>query len=138
MGKFTSMIEDAATGGISSAIGQGLGMVLGGLNDKRQLQQQQKLTDQQVEANKKIGAFNQQNAKEMWDYTNYENQVKHMQEAGLNVGLMYGGAGQGGSTTGGTASGVSGGVADGGVARTGLGMQLASQLALQKAQAELS
>ena len=36
--------------------------------------------------------------KEMWDYTNYENQVEYMKNAGLNVGLMYGGSGGGGAT----------------------------------------
>jgi len=40
-----------------------------------------------------------------WDYTNYENQRKHMEKAGLNVGLMYGQGGGGGSTMGGGAGG---------------------------------
>lgn len=38
----------------------------------------------------------------MWDYTNYENQKKHMQAAGLNPALMYGQGGGGGASTGGT------------------------------------
>lgn len=29
----------------------------------------------------------------MWDYTNYENQRKHLENAGLSVGLMYGNGG---------------------------------------------
>ena len=29
-------------------------------------------------------------SKEMWDYTNYENQVKHLKEAGLKPALLYG------------------------------------------------
>lgn len=41
----------------------------------------------------------QQLGMEMWDYTNYENQVKHMKEAGLNPALLYGKAGGGGATT---------------------------------------
>lgn len=45
----------------------------------------------------------------MWDYTNYENQRKHMEDAGLSVGLMYGnGGGQGASTAGGAATQPSG------------------------------
>ena len=45
----------------------------------------------------------------MWDYTNYENQRKHMENAGLSVGLMYGNGGaQASSTAGGTATQPSG------------------------------
>ncbi len=42
---------------------------------------------------------------ENWDYTNYENQVKHLKNAGLNVGLLYGQGGAGGSTMGGASGG---------------------------------
>ena len=38
----------------------------------------------------------QQYAKDYWDYTNTENQVKHLKNAGLNIGLMYGQSGAGG------------------------------------------
>lgn len=38
----------------------------------------------------------QQYAKDYWDYTNAENQVQHLRNAGLNVGLMYGQSGAGG------------------------------------------
>lgn len=41
-------------------------------------------------------AQSQQYAKEYWDYTNAENQVQHLKNAGLNVGLMYGQSGAGG------------------------------------------
>ena len=41
----------------------------------------------------------------MWDYTNAENQRKHLENAGLSVGLMYGkGGSQAASTAGGTAT----------------------------------
>lgn len=47
--------------------------------------------------------------KQMWDETNYGAQVQHMRNAGLNVGLMYGMAGQGGITgSGGAPSGAMG------------------------------
>ena len=43
----------------------------------------------------------------MWNYTNFENQMKHIKEAGLSPGLIYGMGGQGGSTQGaGAANGV--------------------------------
>lgn len=38
----------------------------------------------------------QQYAKDYWDYTNAENQVRHLKDAGLNIGLMYGQSGAGG------------------------------------------
>lgn len=41
-------------------------------------------------------AQSQQYAKDYWDYTNTENQVQHLKNAGLNIGLMYGQGGAGG------------------------------------------
>ena len=41
-------------------------------------------------------AQSQQYAKDYWDYTNTENQVRHLKNAGLNIGLMYGQSGAGG------------------------------------------
>lgn len=38
----------------------------------------------------------QEYAKDYWDYTNTENQVEHLKNSGLNVGLMYGQNGAGG------------------------------------------
>lgn len=63
---------------------------LGGLMRKRQDEQNVK---------------NMQLQKEMWDYTNFENQVEHMKNAGLNVGMMYANGGQS-ATTGSTSSNV--------------------------------
>lgn len=46
---------------------------------------------------------------QMWNDTNYEAQRKHMEDAGLSVGLMYGnGGGMQASTSGGQQQGVSG------------------------------
>ena len=41
-------------------------------------------------------AQSQQYAKDYWDYTNAENQVGHLRNSGLNIGLMYGQSGAGG------------------------------------------
>ena len=61
----------------------------------------------QAELNQKNAKFNTAQAKEMWNYTNFENQMKHIKKAGLSPGLIYGMGGQGGSTQGaGAASGV--------------------------------
>lgn len=70
-------------------------------------QRQHQLMEIQAELNQKNAKFNTAQAKEMWNYTNFENQMKHIKEAGLSPGLIYGMGGQGGSTQGaGTASGV--------------------------------
>ena len=65
---------------------------------------------------KEMAAINQQYAlqsgkqshlynQEMWDYTNYENQVKRLEAAGLNPALLYGQGGGGGATAAGGAVG---------------------------------
>lgn len=46
--------------------------------------------------NKEAAAQSQQYAKDMFDYTGYENQVKQMKAAGLNPALMNGGGGSAG------------------------------------------
>lgn len=75
-------------------------------NQRKQMRYAMKLQDQyetkrmaqQYEYAKEAAAQNQEYAKEMWDYTNYENQRKHLEEAGLNPGLLYGMSGGGGSS----------------------------------------
>ena len=70
-------------------------------------QRQHQLMEIQAELNQKNAKFNTAQAKDMWNYTNFENQMKHIKEAGLSPGLIYGMGGQGGSTQGaGTANGV--------------------------------
>jgi hypothetical protein len=49
--------------------------------------------------NKDAAAQSQQYAKEMFDYTGYENQVKQMKAAGLNPALMNGGGGSAGQAS---------------------------------------
>ena len=57
--------------------------------------------DKQFQQNKEAAAINQGYAKEMWDYTSFENQRKHMEAANLNPALMYGmGGAAGGSASG--------------------------------------
>lgn len=50
----------------------------------------------QYQYQQQAAAQSQQYAKDYWDYTNAENQVNHLKNAGLNVGLMYGQSGAGG------------------------------------------
>lgn len=67
----------------------------------------QKAMEEQWKYNKNIMALqnkyqqeaaaqSQQYAKDYWDYTNTENQVKHLKNSGLNIGLIYGQSGAGG------------------------------------------
>lgn len=58
--------------------------------------------NQQNEWNKQAAAQSQQYAKEMFDYTGYENQVKQMKAAGLNPALLNGGSGSPGQAHGAT------------------------------------
>lgn len=123
-------------GAIDSAIATGMGLVTANWNDKRQLKQQEKLQNIQIKGQKEIGEFNQALALETWDKTNYDAQRKQMEKAGLNVGLMYGGAGSGGTTQGGQAGGIQGGQAPAGGGEIGMGIQQAMAMEMQKAQIE--
>lgn len=131
-----------------SAIPAAAGAIYGlfrnkGAEDQRQVDQQKKLNDLGVSAGKEMGAYNQSLQMDMWNKTNYEAQKKHMEAAGLNPALMYGQGGGGGTTAGSASGSVSAAQAansaateTAGNATTGMGLQLASQLALQKAQKE--
>lgn len=108
-------ISGGLTGGISGAISNGIGSMIGGLfgPSQKELQQQQldyqgKLMALQQTYNRMQADYTHQLSKDMWDYTNYENQVKHLKTAGLNPALFYGkGGAQGASTSGGSAAPVS-------------------------------
>lgn len=84
---------------------------------------------------KELNEQGEQISKNLWDYTNYENQVKHMENAGLNIGLMYGKGGQGGTTSGvggGSASAPAGSMNN---INVGQAMQTQAEIELAKAQA---
>lgn len=110
----------------NSLLSGAVGMIGGTISDRRNYKNQLKLMEQQHQYNKEMGEINQNYAKEMaminnqyalgmakeshnmnkdmWNYTNYENQVAHMKAAGLNPALLYGNGGGGGATAaGGTA-----------------------------------
>ena len=92
----------------SSAASAGIGFVGNALSQMFGLSwSQQKAMREQEAYNKRIMALqnqyqqqaaaqSQQYAKDYWDYTNAENQVQHLRNAGLNIGLMYGQSGAGG------------------------------------------
>ena len=81
--------------------------MIGGLAaSSQQREDNEYLMNKQAELNKEQADYSTELAKNYWDYTNFENQVKHMKEAGLNPALFYAKGGQGGSTGGGQAQGV--------------------------------
>lgn len=91
--------------------------------------------EQQNQWNKEAAAQSQAYAKEMFDYTGYENQVKQMKAAGLNPALLNGGSGSAGQAHGATVSPAT--------AMQPMGLQVAlqaqqaaAQTALTNAQAE--
>lgn len=88
-------------GGLTGAISQGLGQALGlSWSPKKAMKEQWKYNKNimalQNQYQQQAAAQSQQYAKDYWDYTNAENQVGHLKNAGLNVGLMYGQSGAGG------------------------------------------
>lgn len=66
---------------------------------EKQNQAEEKRMALQYQWNKEAAAQSQQYAKEMFDYTGYENQVKQMKAAGLNPALMNGGGGSAGQAS---------------------------------------
>lgn len=80
--------------------------------------------------NKEAAATSQEYAKEMFDYTGYENQVKQMKAAGLNPALLNGGSGSAGQAHGATVSPAT--------AMQPMGLQVALQAQQVAAQTELT
>lgn len=85
------------TGLITSGISQALGL---SWSPRKAMEEQWKYNKNimalQNQYQQQAAAQSQQYAKDFWDYTNAENQVKHLKNAGLNIGLMYGQSGAGG------------------------------------------
>lgn len=104
MGFGQSFTEGLASSGASSLTG----LITGGLSQalglswapRKAMQEQMKYNKEimalQNQYQQQAAAKSQQYAKEYWDYTNAENQVQHLKNAGLNIGLMYGQSGAGG------------------------------------------
>ena len=128
MGKFGNWISNNAMGLI--------GMVGGSIAANKQFKNEKELMGLQAKYNREAATYSQQLQKEMWDYTNYENQVKHLKVAGLNPALVYGMGGGGGSTAG---SAQASGVSNPGTQAVGMGLeaaQLFSNIRLTNAEAD--
>ena len=129
--------------GIFSVFGAGLNAAMSSGTANEQWGNQLKLMDIQNRYNEQMAKNNQQRNKDLWDYTNYENQKQHIKNAGLNPALMYGMGGGGGvSANGAQGQGVTQPTdrsVEMGLKQQGLGLQLASiasQVDLNKSQAE--
>ena len=101
MGKFTENLRSGIGNTVGGLIGTGLSRLFGlswspEKTMKKQWEYNQNIMALQNKYNQQAAAQGQQYAKDYWDYTNAENQVKHLKNAGLNIGLMYGQSGAGG------------------------------------------
>lgn len=116
-GAGTGAAIGSAIPGIGTAAGAIVGGALGlfsgnsGKKDKKLMKQAWEYEKEgmglQYQYNNQMAEANQERNKELWDYTNFEAQRKHLEQAGLSVGLMYGNGGaMGASTSGGQGSGV--------------------------------
>lgn len=151
-GAGTGAAIGSAIPGIGTAAGAIAGGILGlfsggdsGKKDKKLMQQAWEYEKEgmglQYQYNNQMAEANQERNKELWDYTNFEAQRKHLEQAGLSVGLMYGNGGaMGASTSGGQGSGVQkpGNPTEAAIQSKALGIQMQqmqSQTALNAASA---
>lgn len=92
-----STAASAGLGLIGNTLSQAFGL---SWSPKRAMQEQEaynkRIMALQNQYQQQAAAQSQQYAKDYWDYTNAENQARHLKDAGLNIGLMYGQSGAGG------------------------------------------
>lgn len=122
---------------VGTILGAGMGLAgtIAGMNSQEQTMNDQWRLEQekmalQAKYNKEQADYSQKLALDMWNKTNYEEQIKHIQAAGLNPALLYSKGGPGGSTSG---AGTAAPVSDGATQAVGMGLQ-AKQIAIGQAQ----
>jgi hypothetical protein len=108
---------------VGTAINAGLGLILQGHNDRRQVRQEGKMLEQQQKFDFQKMDKNLDQQLKLWEATNYPAQLAQMKKANLSPGLMYGLGGGGGTTAAASASGVQGGKAAAGQNEI-MGMQM--------------
>lgn len=89
--------------------GTGVQAGMQAIGGKKGHEREKELMDIQYQNQQNLNQQGHELQKSMWDYTNYGNQMKHIKEAGLNPGLMYGMSGGGGTTAGSQSGGSAGG-----------------------------
>jgi hypothetical protein len=98
---FTEGLASSGASGLIGTITGGISQALGlSWSPKKAMKEQEaynkRIMALQNQYQQQAAAQSQQYAKDYWDYTNAENQVAHLKNAGLNIGLMYGQSGAGG------------------------------------------
>lgn len=130
----------AAIAAGASLLGQGGQMAATSVKNKKQYKRSLAIMDKQYQMNQEMALFNQRQQMKMWEDTGPVGQMKQLDKAGLNPGLIYGMGGAGGQTVNAAeGSGVSAGSAEMENAGAGLaqtGQIVGQQLALMKAQKE--
>lgn len=119
-----------------NAAGMGLGLLGQAAGNLINQGYQRDMMQYQANIQKDLMKYQNAMALDMWNKTNYEAQRRHMEKAGLNVGLMYGKGGGGGATTGaGMPSGPSAPAGQQGMALQGI--QTAMNLKMMDAEIKL-
>lgn len=136
MGPFGTALAQQGAAQIGNLANAGMGLALGGLMDKRQLRQQEKLQKLQIAGQVQMGQHNLARQLELWEKTNFKAQMEQLKMAGLNPGLIYGMHGAGGTTAAATPGTTSGGQAPVGGREVQDMMGMGMQLQLLKAQKE--
>ncbi|AXH74754.1 MAG: DNA pilot protein [Microviridae sp.] len=99
VGDAVSKVGGGLVGGLASqATTTGMGLLTNWLTNRSQLNQNQKLIQQQEEYNKRMTEFNKNEQLDLWNKTGYAAQVRQMKEAGINPALMFKTGGSAGST----------------------------------------
>lgn len=88
---------DITAGTLAQPIGEA---IVGQHLAKQQFNRQKELMALQLKNQQILNAQGQQMQLDMWDKTNYKEQMRQMRMAGLNPALLYGRSGGGGATTG--------------------------------------
>lgn len=95
MGNLTPIVQ-----GVTSVGGGVIGMIGQRKRDERAMMNQRQLMDIQFKNQQRLNEQGHELQKKMWEHTNYKNQMKMIEEAGLNPALLYGMQGGGGVTVG--------------------------------------
>lgn len=82
------------------------GLLMGNMENKRQLAQQERLQQLQIKGSKELSDYQLQQQMKLWEQTNYKAQMEQLEKAGLNPALLYGMSGGGGTTAAAAAGGM--------------------------------
>lgn len=134
---FGISMGNAAAGTASSIGGAIMGLALGGINDRRQLRQQERLQELAMAGNKEMALFNYDQQMKMWEATNYNAQVEQLKKAGLNPALLYAKGGAGGMTNAAQAQGIAAGQAPQGGGEVQKMMEIGMQTQMMQSQIKL-